>query len=53
MALSVNCQEEVAFLPDGLFDEQTLELPELASVIADPTILDTAPSGMSAAPIRP
>ena len=40
MALSVNCQEEVAYLSAGFFDEQAAELPELASVITEPTILD-------------
>jgi pimeloyl-ACP methyl ester carboxylesterase len=40
MSLSVSCQEEVAFLEEGFFDEQAAELPELASVIEEPTILD-------------
>jgi pimeloyl-ACP methyl ester carboxylesterase len=40
MGLSVNCQEEIAFLDDGFFDAQAEQLPQLASVIADPTILD-------------
>jgi pimeloyl-ACP methyl ester carboxylesterase len=40
MGLSVECQDEVAFLPAGLFDRQARELPLLAEVVLDEQRLD-------------
>jgi pimeloyl-ACP methyl ester carboxylesterase len=40
MFLSVNCQEEVAFLPDGYFREQAAQYPHLAAVITTNRIVE-------------
>jgi pimeloyl-ACP methyl ester carboxylesterase len=40
MAFSVNCQEEIAFLPGGFFEHQAAQFPTLAPVILTNRAID-------------